>query len=330
MSDKQLDLEDDGSDGASAEPIEGTSKPDDDGSGAAPPASAPAPPTPAAPAPAPAPAPAADEPPAEGEDDAPEGKGNMIPRGRFNEVNTERKALLEQNQRLMEMLAQRQDGGAEPPAPAAPAPAPAPAAVDLKALRRERLAALASGEDDKALELDEQIEGEVMRQATQRAAQQMREERAAEEAQRAITEAQRVAAEAKATYPQLDNKSDQRNEDAIDFVVLKRDALIAAGTPAHKALQQAVDNAAKLFGWKPSAAPAAPAPAPTGAKPNPAEDRAVAARTRGAQAAAVQPPALGGTGNRTSEPARKEVAEMSESEFRSLSDAELDELGGNR
>ena len=117
-------------------------------------------------------------------------------------------------------------------------------------LRRERYNALLDGDLDKAIALEEKIEAEVKAQHQQ--------------VETAAAAFARVAQEAKDKYPALDLASDKADKDAIDFVVLKRDALIVQGKPAHEALAEAVGQAAKVFRWS-NGQPAAPTPDPKAA-----------------------------------------------------------------
>ena len=99
---------------------------------------------------------------ADEDDDEP--KGQRIPKARFDEVNEERKALAKQ---LAEMAAEMaaltgKKAEPEPEKPKEPE-------FDLKAAMRERLQALATGDDDKALELDEKIQEHTLKIATERA-----------------------------------------------------------------------------------------------------------------------------------------------------------------
>ncbi|MDI3512630.1 MAG: hypothetical protein PWQ61_3397 [Betaproteobacteria bacterium] len=126
---------------------------------------------------------------------------------------------------------------------------PAAAAVDLTALRKERLQALATGDDARALELDEQIDAERDRLADERANQRMAAKIEQDQAQAAANALQRVAAELKVQYPALDQSSPKYSPGAEAFVVAERDLLIAQGAKVDEALRQAVSKAAPVFGW---------------------------------------------------------------------------------
>ena len=258
-----------------------------------------------------------------GEDDADatadDKRARTIPRNRFDEVNEDRKALREQNEQLMETV--RALSAGKPAAEAKQDDAPA---FDIKAARKERLAALASGDDDKALELDEKIESLLLEKATENAAKRIRAENERDRQEAENSALQQSATEAKTKYPALDDKGKDADEDAIAYVRGKRDALMVKGHSASKALEQAVQTASKLFGWDKEADDAK-----DDGKKKAAEDRHVAGRTRNADAANRQPPMLEGRGERGSQTARKDISEMTEAEFRALPQAELDRLGGN-
>ena len=160
--------------------------------------------------------------------------------------------------RLAEELKAQLEAVSKPQPEAPKAEAPKPEAVDLKELREQHYEAIQMGDKSLALELGEKIEAEVLRRAEAAAAQRLAAERAQEQAAQAATELQRVAAEAKAKYPALDETGDKADQDAIDFVVSKRDSLIQRGTAPHKALEQAVAKAAELFKWSGQAAIAPP------------------------------------------------------------------------
>lgn len=158
--------------------------------------------------------------------------------------------------RAAELQAQL-DAAAKDPAKE-PAKEPAETRPSLVDLRRERYNALLDGDIDKTIALDEKIEAEVQAQRQQ--------------ANDAASAFARVVQDSQVKYPALDPASDKVDRDAIEFVVLKRDALIQQGKPAHEALADAVTSAAKVFRW--SDGQQAPAPAPT---PDPKAAAAAAA-----------------------------------------------------
>lgn len=237
---------------------------------------------------------------------------NFVPRARLNEVS----------EQLAETKALLAAALNKPAAPAAPSP-PAEPAFDVKAARKAYLAAVASGDDDKALELDEQIEAHRMRVAEENAVKRIRQENQEQSAQQVATELASAAKGIQKTYPQLDAKSADADPDAIDFVIFRRDKLIAAGTPAGEALRQAADLAAKAFGF---AKGEKKDPAPT---EDPDTARTIQARLRNADAANRQPPELGGRGDRGTQQQRVNVAEMTDEEFAALPAAEKKRLRGD-
>jgi hypothetical protein len=243
----------------------------------------------------------------------------MIPKGRFDEVNEERKALAEQLAQATAALAALTAGTKT--APAKEPAADDPPAFNLKAAMRERLQALASGDDDRALELDEQIQEHTLQQAKAAARQELEASQATMTQQQQAAALKATAAEMKQLYPQLDEKGAEADQDAIDFVVARRDRLIAEGKPAHEALRQAVVVAAKRFGLDGDGT------APT--KDDPAAARLLAARQRNAAAAAAQPPELGGKGNRATATARVDIEKMTDEEFAALPEAEKKRLRGD-
>lgn len=253
-----------------------------------------------------------------GDDDDPdEGKGKFIPKGRFDEVNLRMQRAEKMAEEASAALAAALTAAGKPAAKTEPAAAE----FDLKATMKARLAALASGDDDKALELDEKIQAHTLSEARRLAREDMRAENVELTAKQQQTEMARTAAELVKAYPQLDPKSPDVDADAIDFVVARRDRLMAEGRPAHEALRLAVDVAAKRFGFE------AGRPSPTNSDPQAA--RIEAARVKAAAAAMQQPPELGGKGNRATQPAREKVEDMTDDEFAALPDAEKKRLRGD-
>ena len=252
---------------------------------------------------------------AEGEEDG--APPRMIPKGRFDEVNNEKKALQDQ---LSQALAALASAGKAAPAPEAEKTAPA---FDLKAAMRERLAAIVRGDDDRALELDEEIQAETLKRARAEARQEFEAGQAEREQRTQAESVQKVAATIKKQYPQLDDKSEEADEDAILFVIARRDALIQKGEAPSEALRKASAIAADRFGF--GAADGANAPTKTDG----AAARLIATRERNARAAAQQPPELGGKGDRATQTQRANVAEMTDEEFAALPAAEKKRLRGD-
>jgi hypothetical protein len=165
------------------------------------------------------------------------------------------------------------------------------------------------GDKTLALELADKIEAEVMRRAEVAAAQRVAQREQELEAKAAATALQRVADDAKAKYPALNEASDKADQDAIDFVVSKRDSLIARGTAPHKALEQAVAKAAELFKWNGHAAP----------QPSP-KDAAAAAAAAIAAARTTTPATLSDI------PGGKPAGQSLEVQLASMNAAEMVEL----
>lgn len=257
----------------------------------------------------------------EAEEDPDGERGAMIPKGRFNEVNVRMQKAEAEAAALRELI--RAGVVAAPAAAPAQAPVADEPQFDLKAMIRQKNAALASGDDEMADELDEKIQKHNVKVATEAALQQMRETNEQAAARQAQAAMEAVAKDVKVAYPQLDEKSTQANPEAIEFVIFKRDRLIADGIVAHKALARAVENAAKVFGFSADKESAAtPAQAAV-------DKRIEEARTRNARAANSQPPILGGNGERATASARVNVAEMSDEDFRALPEAEKKRLRGD-
>lgn len=126
---------------------------------------------------------------------------------------------------------------------------PSPESADLAALREQHYEAVQMGDKAQALELQGQIEAEVLRRAEAAMVRRMESQREQADEAKAAEEMQRVATDAKAKYPALDEAGTKADPDAIDFVVHKRDSLIAQGEPPHQALAKAVAKAAELFRW---------------------------------------------------------------------------------
>lgn len=177
---------------------------------------------------------------------------HLIPFDKLTEAReSAQKAVAERDeaQRVAAELKAQLEAANKPQTAALNAVEPKPEAVDIKALRKQHYDAIQMGDEALALELGEKIDAEVLSRAEAAATQRLVAERQQEEAARAATELQRVAADAKAKYPALDETGAMANQDAIDFVVSKRDLLIQRGTAPHKALEQAVAKAAELFKW---------------------------------------------------------------------------------
>jgi len=240
------------------------------------------------------------------------GEDKMVPLSALQEERDRRKELTAQNEALLQALAATNKA-----APVA-APAAAPPAFDMKAARAAHHAALVSGDDAKALELDEQIAEAMLVEGERRALARMRKEQEADSLRVQNEDLQQAGELVKKAYPQLDNKSPNADPDAILFVIAKRDTLVQAGKAPGEALRSAAEQASKLFGF--------------GAG-QPTEDvstaRTILARTRNAAAAAAQPPELSGLGNRATRAQQTNVETMTDEEFAALPAAEKKRLRGD-
>ena len=259
--------------------------------------------------------PAAEE-PAQEEDDGRKNGSRMVPITRFNEVNERMKELAAQNQQLLDAITR---GTPQQVQPEAPKPE---AVTDLKELRVKHYAALTEGRDDEAIELQGQIDAAIEERAMQRAMAQMTASQAQREQAAQLQTFQQVVQQIEQSYPQLNVNSDEANEDAILYVVAKRDALIKSGESMADALKQASDAAASMFGF-------ATAPKPTHTAATTAENRKQEALLRNAKAAQAQPPQTNGLGNRATAPQRLDVSSMNEAEFEALPESEKARLRGD-
>ena len=247
---------------------------------------------------------------------ADDGKPKFVPHARFNEVNealkTEREARIraEERAKVLEELSPEAKAAAKANEP--------PPAVDMKALRKQRMEAMMEGDTDKALELDEQIEERVLAVATQQAEARLSQR----DAKQTLDT---VVAESMTAYPFLNDKGADANADAIDMVVAVRNQHMQAGKSAAEALRLAVNKVAPLYG---KATPAKDVPM---ASKTPAEVRAALALNRNAKTALQQPAQLGtvAAGNRATGATPTNVADLSEDEFDKLTAREKAVLRGD-
>ncbi len=215
------------------------------------------------------------EPAPEAEPEAPEAKAEkprdqQIPRARFDEVNA----------KLQAERAAREAAEAKLAAAAAPV-------ADVSALEKEWRTAFLDGDEDKADEIRDKINTEIMRKATEQAYTQIDQKITQRDQERALNDA---AKKATTDYPFLDSSSETANAEAIKEVVEWRDFYIARGESWHDALIKAVDKVAP--GYKPE-------PDTTGKVASIDDQRKAKAITRNAKAANAQPPQpASGVGNR--------------------------------
>lgn len=254
--------------------------------------------------------------PAADADQEADGHPAMIPKGRFNEVITQKNTLADQLAQAQATIAALVAGKAAP----AQADQTETQAFDRDEALQEQYEAIQVGDKARAIELGKRIQQDILREATESAVRQYEAKQETLTQQQQAQSLKQTAAELTAKYPQLDVKGEDADQDAIDFVVARRDRLMAEGKPAHEALRLAVSVAAKRFGFDDE-------PAPT--KTDPTADRLLAARQRNAAAAATQPPELGGKGNRATAIARLDVEKMTDAEFAALPEAEKKRLRGD-
>lgn len=258
--------------------------------------------------------PAGDNPEADG-DDGEDGQGGKrsvgIPKGRFNEVNEERKEALRKLEAAEQELARLRAAAAKPAADAKPAPAAAPAVAsdetDIDAKEQEYAEALYAGDGKKAAAIRREINAQLVTEATARAREVAATEFTARESKTLLQAAVQTAV---AAYPWL-NEPD--GADALDLIVAARDQRISKGMPPHLALMEAVNKIAPKF------APDSDTPSRVSEKPEPAKDlRTPAAIARGLADSGRQPAAVqAGIGNR---------ATAARIDFQNLTDAQLDSL----
>lgn len=156
-------------------------------------------------------------------------KPSMIPHARFNEVNEALKKERAERLQLEEELA-RTRGRVPKDADAQPEQGDEPPAFDFKAKRRELREALYEGDEERAEQLEDEIDAAKAAELERRAeakAQQLYESRQAEaEAQRIQAEVQAAAAAAVAKYPVLNPDSKGHDPELVEEVVALRDFYI--------------------------------------------------------------------------------------------------------
>ena len=241
------------------------------------------------------------------------GTSKGIPRGRFNEVNQQRKDALAQIAALQEEItrlkAPRETAPSAAPAAAAPA-----AAFDVDAQEEAYVNALLDGDTKAAVAIRQQINAQLRQQAAESVAQEM----TARQAEQLLKTTANSVSNA---YPWL---NDPENDDVLELILAARDRKIAAGMPAHLALADAANTIAPRF------APAGDTPSGDLPKGSAAKDtRPAAALARGAADSTAQPPALqAGIGQRATA-TRVNVSQMTEEQFEALTPAEKKRLRGD-
>lgn len=256
-----------------------------------------------------------------------------IPKGRFNEVNQQRKEALAALAAANEEIARLKAAQAPAAQTSAPAPAGTPAAApaaktaaaaapeqagefDVEAQEEAYVAALMEGNTKGAVAIRREINAHMQREASSRATQELTARQGAQLLAQAASNVSQV-------YPWLDKAE---HAEVLDLIIAARDRKIAQGMPAHLALVDAANTIAPKF-----------APADDGGTPSrvsekdaPAKDlRPAAAIARGAADSTAQPPALQvGIGERATA-TRVNVAQMTEEQFEALTPAEKKRLRGD-
>jgi Skp family chaperone for outer membrane proteins len=233
---------------------------------------------------------------------------SRIPKARFDEVNARMKQAETERAALQEQLRALQ-------APKEQAAQQEPGQVDLDAAEDAYLQALRDGDATRAKQIRGAINQHIQQQAEAAAVA-----RVSAVMDKRDTDASLVAVanESIAKYPFLNAESDQANEEAIAEVVEWRDYYASKGLRPDLALQKAVAKIVPMY-------------APKGKEPEPepkTDSRGKEALQRNALAAAAQPMALNGVGERASR-ARYDVAKMSEEEFDALPASERKRLRGD-
>jgi hypothetical protein len=212
-----------------------------------------------------------------------------IPKSRFDEVNNERKALAEQNTKLMEAVL-----AAQPK----PAQEQAQAERNFDTERNDVQARYEAGKlDDNEYRAEMRKIDKAEVQAEVRAEFQPVIKTLAEERQQIQLEklGQRLQVEAEKVYTKyefLNPVSDANNPEAIAAVITERDDLIKAGIDPVKALKLAVASVAPEY---------APVAKPQSADDDLATARRQKAAEKAAAASVAQPATLRGTSTRSAD-----------------------------
>lgn len=160
----------------------------------------------------------------------------VIPRARFDELNSKLHAEREENERLRAQLEQSSQ--------AKPAAGDVAETVDIDALEQQYFDAMIDGNKDAAVKIRGQINREIRAQAEAEATQKVTRNMTAKEQEREFSS---VAKQAVADYPFLDDKSEAANQTAIAEVVEWRDFYMAKGDSPAVALQKATAKVAPMY-----------------------------------------------------------------------------------
>jgi hypothetical protein len=251
------------------------------------------------------------------EADGGDGGGKYVPHSRFQEVNAERKLLLEEVIRL-----RNADKAA------APAAAPAPPAYDFKAARKDYHKMLLEDPEAAAAKLEEieDARDAVHKADLARIRQEARDEALQEFGkQRTQDHVDSTARSVYEKYPFLNHESKDADTTAIYAVIGRRDTLIGEGLDPVTAMAKAAEEVGSKFSvllGKAAPPAAAPAPGP--------HARKVEETRRAADAAGRQPPTnQGGIGNRDTS-GTLNVKDMTDEQLLELARKSPDELAKMR
>jgi hypothetical protein len=186
----------------------------------------------------------------------PEHQAPMIPKARFDEVNTRRKALAEENERLKAELAVR----TQAPEPSAP---PAPA-YDFTSKEKEYMEAVLDGDTDKALAIRGEIRQAEFQQITLQVQQSVpRPDEVVALSQQQVAQ-QSALEEVNAAYPVFDPTADNFDADLTEeAVAIAKGFIEFRGMDFPSAIRKAADQVARLNGIAASTAASAAPKAPT-------------------------------------------------------------------
>lgn len=242
-----------------------------------------------------------------------------IPKGRFNEVNRQKKEALARidllQQEVDRLKAANAAAAAASAAPATTAKAAAPAAgFDVEAQEEAYVNALMEGDTKAAVAIRREINAQLQQQARESVTQEL----TTRQTEQLLKTTAKSVEDA---YPWL---NDSAHEEVLDLILAARDQKIAAGMPPHLALADAANKIAPRF------APEGDTPSGDLPKGAPAKDtRPATALARGAADSTAQPPALqAGIGQRATA-SRVNVEQLTEEQFEALTPAEKKRLRGD-
>lgn len=253
--------------------------------------------------------------PVDDEDLPNQSHGISIPKARFDAVNNKAKEAERQLEIANAELATLRAG--KPPANAAAPQVEQPAAtqpealnnVSLRALRKEYHQALMDGDTDKAEELTDKIDAQVIAIAEYRVEQR--------QASKAVANSMaEVTTQALKDYPFLDTPA---GADALDAIIAGRDRRIQGGMGAVQALSEAVSAIAPRFAGEQDANQVQGLESKKGLT----DTRTSNAVARGARDSNSQPASLlAGQGNRTTASRPLNGEDMTEEQFSNMTQAE--------